>query len=175
MRDAGDLLPGLDALMRRSARKPLGSADFRLRTPVMADRGAAEALCKALTARAVPCLAVRQPDGMWAHTNVGGAADRAGRGAAGGWRVQLAAYRSLAHAERGHTILMRKVGDLLPGLEGLRVAGSDRAGTPENDFRLRTPAMSDRAAASTLCNALQGRGISCLVIRHADGIWRPAP
>ena len=36
---------------------------------------------------------------------------------------------------------------------------------------LRTAELPDKAAATTLCNVLQERGIACLVIRQAPGRW----
>jgi hypothetical protein len=98
-------------------------------------------------------------------------APSAGAPAAASWRVQLAAYRSLAATKRGEGILKAKAGDVLPELQGLTRRNAD--GTTENgiNFRLRTADLPDRAAATTLCGVLKERGIPCLVIHHRPNHW----
>lgn len=185
MATAGDLLPSLEAVVLSKNEEDKAIA-YRLRTPAVSDKAAATALCSALQARQVACLAVRQSgatqvaalDPTAPVTTAHPVAEeprvaQAGVDPGRGWRVQLAAYRTLAHTRRGHEILMKKVGDLLPALEALVRTDTGEKQSGGVPFRLRTPEFLDKAAATTLCNTLQERGVTCLVIQQAAELWAP--
>lgn len=110
----------------------------------------------------------KSPDGSALDQST---APSAGSPAAESWRVQLAAYRTMAATKKGESLLKDKAGDVLPELQGLtRRNGNGPAGHAVN-FRLRTADLPDKAAATTLCSVLKERGIACLVVRHRPDIW----
>jgi len=87
-----------------------------------------------------------------------------------GWQVQLGAYRTAVQADRGWKVLVEKAGDMLHGV--YKLARNDLRGDgPAVNYRLRTPALPSKAAATTLCSALQDREIDCLVVHQITGVW----
>jgi Flp pilus assembly protein TadD len=99
------------------------------------------------------------------------AAVSAGAAVDSGWRVQLAAYRTLKATEHGRKILTAKAGTMLPEIQILqRTKGGDKA----IDFRLRTAELPDKTAATELCEKLHAQKIECLVIRQPPDIWTAA-
>jgi tetratricopeptide (TPR) repeat protein len=89
----------------------------------------------------------------------------------GYYRVQLAAYRTSRHADRGVAIFQRILGNAAPQLEILERRRSS-ADAQTIDFRIRTAALGSRQIADTLCNAMRARGQECLVIRHKAIFWQ---
>ena len=62
-RAVGNRLPGLEVLVRKSARPD--RAFFHLRTRPLGSAETAKALCRDLRSRGLECFAVRQNDGLW--------------------------------------------------------------------------------------------------------------
>lgn len=99
-------------------------------------------------------------------------APSAGTPTSSSWRVQLAAYRTLATTERGRKVLAAKAGDLLPDLKALKRVG--KAMGNAINFRLRTAELPDKATATDMCKKLQAKGLNCLVIRQPPDRWTEA-
>ena len=196
---AGDMLHGLYKLERHdAARNGASRIKYRLRTHALPEKAKAAALCNLLQDRKIDCLVVHEVSGVWvasaktATTKVASVSKTAGSASAGtseasagkaaghvqpsagqptdnGWRVQLAAYRTLAAAERGRKLLTSKAAALLPELHALqRVGGSHGNGI---DFRLRTAELPGKSAATDICKKLQTQGVECLVIRQLPDRW----
>jgi Tfp pilus assembly protein PilF len=89
----------------------------------------------------------------------------------GHYRVQLAAYRTARHADRGVAIFQGILGDAGPKLEILE-RQKPNADAQAINFRIRTAALGSRQIADRLCNALRAGGQECLVIRHKAIIWK---
>lgn len=99
----------------------------------------------------------------------------------GHYRVQLAAYRTARHADRGMAIFQQILGQPIfgqpifgnarPRLEILE-RQKPSADAHAVNFRIRTAALDSRQIADTLCNALRASGQECLVIRHKAMIWQ---
>ncbi len=84
------------------------------------------------------------------------------------YRVQIAAYRNKATAERGRAMFRQKAPKLLSALQTM-VKSVHTAG--RIDYRLRTAPSRSHLAAEALCSQLQTKGIQCLVIRHKPTLW----
>jgi hypothetical protein len=93
------------------------------------------------------------------------------------YRVQLAAYRTSRHADRGVIIFQRILGQKMLGIEAPPLEILERRRPNRNartiNFRIRTAALGSRQVADTLCNSMRGLGHECLVIRHNAVTWQP--
>jgi len=124
-------------------------------------------------ASVVPDSATELSAAIPAHENRAGPVRPERAMAAEGWRVQLAAYRALAHSRRGAAIFAREFADVLPPIETLARRGG--AGDPRDiRFRLRTAPLADQVTAARLCNMLRERGVDCLIVRQSPDLWEPS-
>lgn len=80
---------------------------------------------------------------------------------AGGYRVQIGAFRSEEQARRALREAQRDHADLLKGLD-LAIRAADR-GDLGRFFRVQAGPL-ESAAADRLCDGLQARGAACLVV-----------
>ena len=88
----------------------------------------------------------------------------------GPYRIQLASYRTEKTAMRGHGMLLAMLGERVTGLEIL--VRQSRSAAGGIDYRVRTPGLADRVAATGLCTEIVAAGHpDCLVIRHNPALW----
>lgn len=168
-----DLLPGLHVVVRRADRRPAAGMAWRIRARAFAGKAGARDICARVTARGLSCLVVRRSPGVFiTPAELTRPPRSAGkkhrppprRQTPDRYRVQLAAYRSLAAAERGRRLLEKIAPALLHGLDTMvRPKGSADDGRIR--FRLRTAAFGKRKTADNLCAGLKARAIACIVVR----------
>ncbi|NJO67613.1 MAG: SPOR domain-containing protein [Rhodospirillales bacterium] len=89
--------------------------------------------------------------------------DRSASSAGGRYQVQLLASRSESEAMGAWRKIKAKNSDVLSGFDG-SIARAD-LGDRGIFYRLRIGPISSEAKARSLCSALAGRNVSCLIIR----------
>jgi len=85
--------------------------------------------------------------------------------AAGGWRVQIAAFKERAQAEAEWGRLAQRQADLLGGLP-FAIEDVDLGSDKGIYHRLQVGAFAERGEADALCAQLKTRKVDCLVIKR---------
>jgi tetratricopeptide (TPR) repeat protein len=161
---------GLRVVKRKQATGFVGNVNFRIRTLSWPDRARAVAICARIKNRDGSCIVVKQRPGLWEPISAPETQTAARTRQPNEYRIQFGAYPDIVTITRGLQFLDRKAGgSALDFKIMVRVAPIAMSAT---NYRIRSTPFSTSKAAQAACDAVRGKGVECLVIRHNNAMWR---